>query len=119
MQDLTLICTDAYERACAVTNEHSLPVLEAAHIKPYSPGGEHIVSNGLLMRSDIHALFDRGYVTVTPDHRFEVSRQLKQDFDNGKSYYPFDGKRIHLPNRKADHPDLALVEWHNQHAFRQ
>jgi len=109
---------DAYGRACAVTTEHTLPVLEAAHIKPYAHGGEHTVSNGLLMRSDIHALFDRGYVTVTPEHRFEVSRRLKQDFDNGKSYYPLDGKRIQLPDRKMDHPDPALLEWHNQRVFR-
>jgi len=110
--------TDAYGRACAVTEEHSLPVLEAAHIKPYAQEGQHVVSNGLLMRSDIHALFDRGYATVTPEHRFEVSRRLKEDFDNGKSYYPLNGKRIHLPSRDVDHPDPALLAWHNQRVFR-
>jgi putative restriction endonuclease len=110
---------DAYGRACAITTEHSLPVLEAAHIKPYSQGGDHTVSNGLLMRSDIHALFDRGYITVTPEHRFEVSRRLKEDFDNGKSYYPLDGKRIHLPSRAVDHPNPTLLEWHNQRVFRR
>ena len=73
--------TDAYDRACAVTTEHSLPVLEAAHIRPYSEGGEHRVSNGLLLRSDIHRLFDKGYVTVTPDYRFLLSQRLKQDFE--------------------------------------
>jgi putative restriction endonuclease len=66
---------DAYGRACAVTTEHSRPVLEAAHIKPFAAGGEHRVSNGLLLRTDIHRLFDRGYVTVTRERRFEVSRR--------------------------------------------
>ncbi len=56
--------TDAYAKRCAVTGEKTLPVLEAAHIKPYSDGGEHEVKNGILFRSDIHTLFDRGYVTV-------------------------------------------------------
>jgi putative restriction endonuclease len=56
----------AYERACAVTGEHSLPALEAAHIRPFAEGGTHDVSNGLLLRADLHRLFDRGYVTVTP-----------------------------------------------------
>ena len=51
--------TSAYQSACAVTMEHSLPVLDAAHIRPYSDGGEHEVSNGLLLRSDIHRLFDK------------------------------------------------------------
>src|SRR5262249_9092154 len=49
---------DAYERACAVTEEHSLPALEAAHIRPFADFGPHEVSNGLLLRADIHHLFD-------------------------------------------------------------
>ena len=64
--------TDAYQRRCAVTGERTLPALDAAHIRPYAEGGEHSVSNGLLLRRDIHCLFDLGYVTVTPDHVFEV-----------------------------------------------
>jgi putative restriction endonuclease len=50
--------TEAY-RACAVTEEHSLPVLDAAHIQPYVSGGAHDVSNGLLLRADLHRLFDK------------------------------------------------------------
>jgi hypothetical protein len=51
------------------------------------------VSNGLLLRSDIHRLFDKGYVTVTPDHHFEVSRRLKDDFETGARITPCtDGK---------------------------
>ena len=50
--------TDAYERRCAVTGEKTLPVLEAAHIRPYALLGPHRVNNGLLLRSDLHKLFD-------------------------------------------------------------
>lgn len=107
----------AYERACAVTTEHSLPTLDAAHIRPYADGGEHLVSNGLLLRSDIHRLFDKGYVTVTPDLRFEVSRRLKDDFNNGKSYYSLQGSAIHIPSGTADRPDLAMLSWHNSNRF--
>jgi putative restriction endonuclease len=57
---------DAYDRKCAVTSEKTLPVLEAAHIRPYSEGGAHEISNGMLLRSDFHTLFDRGYVS-TPE----------------------------------------------------
>ena len=78
---------DACDRACAVTGEHSLPVLEAAHIMPYADGGTHDVTNGLLLRSDIHRLFDLGYVTVTPEYRFKVSDALAEDFHNGRTYY--------------------------------
>ena len=110
--------TDAYDRACAVTTEHALPVLEAAHIKPYSQGGTHFVSNGLLLRRDIHTLFDLGYVTVTPDYRFEASRRLKEEFDNGKTYYRLQGTRIHLPRLKRDHPEGEFLAWHNNEVFR-
>jgi putative restriction endonuclease len=109
--------TDAYGRACAVTGEHSLPALEAAHIRPYSEGGEHRVSNGLLLRSDIHRLFDKGYVTVSPDRRFLVSRRLKEDFDNGRSYFPFDRRLIGVPPDAAERPDPALLEWHGSERF--
>jgi len=109
--------TDAYGRACAVTAEHSLPALEAAHILPYSEGGEHQVSNGLLLRSDIHRLFDKGYVTVTPDYRFSVSKRLKEDFDNGRSYHPFDKKPIHIPESSGERPDTKLLAWHNTQRF--
>ena len=85
---------DAYQRSCAVTGEHSLPVLEAAHIRPYRTGGEHAVSNGLLLRSDVHRLYDQGYVTVSPDHKFKVSPLLREGWNNGKVYYAFNGKTI-------------------------
>ena len=47
------------DNRCAVTGEKTLPVLDAAHILPYSKGGSHDVRNGLLLRRDIHSLFDR------------------------------------------------------------
>lgn len=110
--------TDAYARACAVTGEHSLPALEAAHIRPYGHDGPHATSNGLLLRSDLHRLFDRGYLTVTPQHHLEVSQRLKQHFDNGKSYYPFHGKKISLPTRPADVPSAEYLRWHNDNIFQ-
>lgn len=111
--------TDAYGRACAVTTEHSLPALEAAHIRPYADGGSHEVSNGLLLRSDLHRLFDRGYVTVTPDHRVEVSPRLKDHFSNGRSYYPLHGQPVAVPKDLPQRPDPLLLQWHNEHVFQR
>lgn len=82
-----ILITDAYERRCSVTKERVLPALDAAHIKPYSEGGEHKMDNGLLLRKDIHALFDGGYITVTPDFAIEVSRKIREEFENGRDYY--------------------------------
>ena len=113
-----LAVTDAYGRACAVTQEHSLPVLEAAHIQPYGKGGANDIQNGLLLRSDLHRLFDCGYVTVTPERRIRVSRQLKDDFSNGRSYYPLDGSAIVVPSDPATWPSPDVLIWHNEHLFR-
>jgi putative restriction endonuclease len=111
--------TQAYHGACAVSGEHSLPVLDVAHIQSYAQGGPHDVRNGLLLRTDIHRLFDRGYVTVTPDFRFEVSQRLREEFENGKTYYALQGNVIQLPDRVADRPDPDLLRWHNERVFER
>lgn len=108
---------DAYSRACAVTGEHSLPALEAAHVMPFACDGPHEVTNGILLRADLHRLLDRGYVTITRDWRFQVSSRLKQDFDNGRSYYPLHGRTVELPAQADDRPATTYVEWHNQHLY--
>jgi putative restriction endonuclease len=110
--------TDAYDRACAVTQEHSLPVLEAAHIKSYAEGGPHALENGILLRSDIHRLFDKGYVTVTDDLRFEVSSRLETEFANGRSYYHLHGTELHLPERVEARPSPDYLIWHNEQVYR-
>lgn len=113
-----VLVTDIYRRRCAVTLEKTLPALEAAHIRPYGDGGAHDARNGLLLRRDIHSLFDAGYVTVTPDLRFEVSRRIREEFDNGKHYYALQGQRIELPDQVGQRPDPSLLTWHNENCFR-
>jgi putative restriction endonuclease len=112
-----ILVTDTYERQCAVTREHTLPVLQAAHIRPVTQAGEHRVTNGLLLRSDVHTLFDRGYVTITPDLKFRVSPRLNDDWQNGKIYYELDGQLIHVPKDASCRPDPQLLEWHSDSVF--
>jgi putative restriction endonuclease len=109
---------DAYGRACSITEEHSLPVLEAAHIKPFCDGGPQLVRNGLLFRADIHKLFDAGYVTVTPKGVFRVSSRLRKDWSNGRTYYPLDGKQVRFPKHADQHPDPEMLQWHNAQVFK-
>lgn len=109
--------TEAYEGACAVTREHSLPALDAAHIRPYGEGGEHEVRNGLLLRADLHRLFDKGYLTVTPELRVEVSPRLREEYHNGRSYYPLHGESVKVPAGRAEQPERELLSWHNEHVF--
>jgi putative restriction endonuclease len=113
-----VLITDTYERRCAVTNEKALPVLEAAHVRSVSRGGQHRIDNGLLLRADLHRLFDRGYVTVTPDHRFRVSRKLREDFENGEPYFPLDGQSIWLPSNPESRPRREFLEWHGDTLFK-
>ena len=109
--------TDAYNRRCAVTRERVLPVLEAAHIRPYADGGTHEVSNGLLLRRDLHRLFDLGYVTLAPENQFEVSRRIYEDFENGQEYYALHGRRIEVPQQSEKQPSRDVIEWHNNNRY--
>jgi putative restriction endonuclease len=109
---------DEYQRRCAITGERTVPVLEAAHIKPYSELGPHAVSNGLLLRSDLHALFDKGYMTVTNDLRVEVSSKIREEFSNGRDYYALHGRELKvLPADYACRPQLEYLEWHQNNCF--
>ncbi|HEV8621184.1 MAG TPA: HNH endonuclease [Nitrospiraceae bacterium] len=112
-----ILVTDTYQRRCAVTREKALPVLQAAHIQPIAQGGQHQIDNGLLLRSDVHTLFDRGYVTVSPNFQFRVSRRLKADFDNGEHYFQLEGTKIWMPPRVQDRPKREFLEWHADTIF--
>lgn len=114
-----VLVTDAYQRRCAVTGERTLPVLEAAHIKPYALSGPHRVSNGILLRSDLHKLFDLGYVTVTPKLRLEVSARLKAEWENGREYYAYHGRELQArPSNPHSLPGSEFLRWHNEQRFK-
>ncbi len=113
-----VMVTDIYGRRCAVTQERTLPALDAAHIRPFGDGGKHEPPNGLLLRSDIHRLFDTGYVTVSPDFHFEVSGRIREEFENGRDYYALHGRRIDVPRERDLRPDPSVLTWHNDHCFR-
>ena len=108
----------AYERRCAITGAKIRPVLEAAHIRPVSREGQNRVDNGLLLRSDVHTLFDRGYLGVDPELRLHVSPRLRRDFGNGDEFYAHAGESlVSLPRRRADRPDREALEWHMDTTF--
>jgi len=113
-----VMVTDAYKRKCAVTQERALPALEASHIKPYGEHGPHLLNNGILLRADIHKLLDSGYVTITPDYHFEVSKRIKTDFNNGKNYYALHGAQIIIPEEKDSRLSREFIVWHNENKFR-
>ena len=114
-----IVVTDAYERRCALSGERTLPVLDAAHIKPYAVLQRHEVSNGILMRSDLHRLFDDGYITIDPvDRRVQVSRRIREEFENGKEYYKLHGERIREPTQAIYRPLTDNLDFHAYSVFR-
>ncbi|WP_456830995.1 HNH endonuclease [Deinococcus sp. UYEF24] len=94
-------------------------MLEAAHIRPYGDGGEHALGNGLLLRSDLHRLYDGGYVTVDPiEHRLLVSGRIREEFENGRHYYALEGQRIAQPQPGFAPPDVNNLRYHAEQIYR-
>lgn len=113
-----VLVTSAYQRRCALTGERTLPVLQAAHIQPFTEKGPNRTSNGLLLRSDLHILFDRGYLTVTPEYRVEVSSRIREEFENGRDYYRLRGEPLLvLPEEAEDLPGREFLQYHNREVY--
>jgi len=108
---------EAYNHQCALTDGRVLPALEAAHIKPYSDGGKHARPNGILLRRDIHSVFDSGYAMIDEHYRFVVSERVKTVFNNGNEYRRLHGQRLRLPDDPADHPNREYLRWHAEKRF--
>lgn len=73
--------------------------------------------DGLLLRSDLHTLFDRGYMTVTPSLELEVSRRIREDFENGRHYYALHGEGVRAPVDKVQRPSPDFLNWHNDEVY--
>lgn len=113
-----VLVSDSYNRTCAITGEHTFPALIASHIMPLSEGGENELKNGLLMRADLAALFNRGLLTVNADDlRVRVSPFIRQRYNNGMNYYLLEGHPITVPEQEESQPDRDILAWHNDKVF--
>ncbi len=112
-----LAVTDAYNRECAITRGRVLPALDAAHIQSYNSGGNHEVANGLLLRRDIHSVFDAGYLTFDDNFRVVVSDRVRTEFNNGNEYRRLHGEKLRLPPNQKFQPDPERLEWHRNNRF--
>ena len=71
-----------------------------------------------MLRSDLHILFDDGYLTVTEDLHVEISKRIKEEFENGRDYYKHEGQRLEVvPDVPGDRPLAEFLRWHNEHVF--
>lgn len=98
----------AYSGQCAVTGCTIEPLLEAAHIVPYLGADTNVVSNGLLLRADIHTLFDLGLLWIDPNSLLiGMADVLKQS-----EYSPLGQKPLSLPAVQADRPSAKSLQCH-------
>lgn len=110
---------EAYRLRCAITGAKVRPILQAAHIRPYKDEGPHRVDNGLLLRADVHLLFDDGYLGVKPgSHELLVSRHLREIWGNGDEFYSKQGRVIARPDRNVDRPNTEFLDWHMSVKYR-
>ena len=93
---------DAYESRCAITGCTIKDVLEAAHISPYLGDHTNHVTNGLLLRADIHTLFDRGLIKVDVDYRITAPEHIGRTYDLPET--------IRLPANSAYHPNRVALD---------
>jgi len=107
----------AYRDQCSITGHKIRPTLQAAHILPVGKGGEHRLDNGLLLRSDVHTMFDRGYLGVDPEFKLRVSRRVRDEFGNGDEFYEREGSIITLPERLIERPNGEFLRWHMDSVF--
>lgn len=108
---------EAYKRECGLSGGRVLPALDAAHIVPYNEGGTHELKNGILLRKDIHSVFDAGYATFDNDFRLVVSDKVKTEFNNGNEYLRLKGERLKVPLNAEWRPSLANIEWHQNNVY--
>ncbi len=102
----------AYNRKCCITQENTPDVLQAAHIQGYRSEASNHVQNGLLLRVDLHRLFDAGLITIDDNYIVQISSYLLSD-----SYIQFNGMKINLPELR-NRPSLEALRWHYKNVFR-
>lgn len=99
----------AFEGACCISRSRVEAVLEAAHICPYLGAGSHATGNGLLLRADLHTLFDLHLITVLPFGSVRTAPDLR-----GSDYEDVDERLIRRPSDPSHRPNGKALEEHNE-----
>lgn len=105
-----LAILDAYSGKCAVTGSDVLETLDAAHLMDFSKNPNHSINNGILLRQDVHRLFDVGFIEITSDYRIKLTEKFKLSHAKSTHYQELDGRAISLPSNKKYWPDVELLQ---------
>jgi hypothetical protein len=101
---------ETYGSRCAISGCDAVAALEAAHIIPYSKTAFSGLSNGLLLRADLHTLFDLGLIAIDSA---TMKVLIHRDLD-GTTYSEFAGKLLRLPERLEDRPSKEALDGHRK-----
>ncbi|MBB4362189.1 hypothetical protein GGD65_003214 [Bradyrhizobium sp. CIR18] len=102
-QTFRLALLEQYASRCVISNCSVVEILEAAHIRPYRGEGDHHPSNGLLLRSDLHTLFDLNLIAINPEDGLVSASERLADSE----YMQFDGQQLFVePSRFPDRSAL-------------
>ena len=99
------IITTAYKNSCCISGETTPELLEAAHIQPYLNEDSNHSQNGLLLRVDLHRLYDNGLLYIDEEYTVHISPHLKSD-----NYRIFQGRQITLPTNRSDWPSIEALK---------
>lgn len=106
----------AYGNRCAVSGCETPEALQAAHIRPVKSSGSHSVSNGILLRADLHNLFDRGLLTISNRYVIRIDPEVRRD----TTYRKFHGKKLQvLPEVTTKRPSRTLLQKHYEFHTRR
>lgn len=95
----------AYGRTCAITGCSIVELLEAAHIQPHAQEANYRVTNGLLLRADIHTLFDLNLLSVDSRLNIRLAPSLLRS-----EYKVFEGKPLNEPEFPSEMPNSDALE---------
>ena len=109
------ILLNHYNNKCAVTGCDVVDVLDAAHIIPYTESYDNSECNGIILRTDLHRLFDRGMISFDPNSgRLVLSNVLAQS-----TYFEFQNRSVFWPKDSKKRPSRENISWHFYNIFRE
>jgi hypothetical protein len=100
----------AYEYRCAITSFNALDALEAAYIIPFRGKFTHHASNGLLLRADLHTLFDLGKMAIDTRNMTLVLADELLD----SSYKILAGRPLRFPKEEEQRPNTDALDLHRR-----
>ena len=112
----------SYNEKCCITGLNIPSLLIASHIIPWAKNEQERLNprNGLCLNSIHDKAFDKGLITVTPDYKIKLSKEIlvrKQDISVQNFFLKYENQPIILPDRYA--PSTDFLDWHYINVFKK